>query len=131
MISLLKPSPNPVFLRSLFLFGFLEYFTQLHAFALHLRQAATLLKRNSGSVVFLWNLRNFSENLFYRTHLGDRLCSEVFHILAESSYEGTLNPVESVKFDVNFLKLSWFLWSLNWGPAFMSVSFPVPKLKPY
>ena len=40
----------------------------------HLRQASDLqlyLKRDSGTGVFEWVLRNFYEHLFYRTPLGD------------------------------------------------------------
>ena len=33
-----------------------------------------LAKRGSGTIVFLWILRNFREHVFYRTPLGDCFC---------------------------------------------------------
>ena len=39
---------------------------------------ATLLKRVSGTGVFLWILQNFSKQLFYRTPLGDCFCKYEF-----------------------------------------------------
>ena len=45
--------------------------TRASLFLIRLQDAAlgpaTLIKRGSGLGVFLWNLRNFQEHLFYRT----------------------------------------------------------------
>ena len=41
--SLLKPNANPVFPLTLFLYEFLEYFTQLHSFALHIKDESFFL----------------------------------------------------------------------------------------
>ena len=36
----------------------------------------TLLKRDSNTIIFLWNLRNFQEHLFWRTTISENLTSE-------------------------------------------------------
>ena len=61
---------------------------------------ATLLKRDSNTSIFLWNLQNFQEHLFWRIAANDCFCS--FFLMAPIM-ESLLNKVASLQ-ACNFIK---------------------------
>ena len=84
----------------------------LFLITLQVFRPASLLKRDSNTDVYLWNLRNFSEHLFWRTS-----AKEFFYLFRRVSTRRDLDRVRS-----SFLKVTIFF---EWNAA---ISF-IYKLK--
>ena len=80
------------------------FFTKLQAF-----RPATLLKIDSYTGVFLWNLRNSEEHLYFEEHLNDSFC-----VLITSSYIGFYNPLSGIPEFLDSGRESWTLDSGLW-----------------
>ena len=72
--------------------------------------AATLLKRDSNTFIFLWNLLNFSEHLFFRTPL--------------NCYVATIKKPTPVYI---YLKEHFENFCFSWRYCFFSQAFSVHK----
>ena len=104
--------------------GVLRNFTKFTGKHLSQRPAA-LLKRHSGTGVFLWILRNFLDHLFYRTPLDDCF----WKLKRFSNYEFKLNKISESNFGNEHLSLNKVLLAAVCVIEFRSTSTFVSSIR--
>ena len=109
------------------------------------RRSTTLLKRESNTVIFLWNLRNFEEHLFWRTSANDCFCfvSWEKQLLLKENF-GKVNPIwpggtnhppwykkcHNV-WKANGIDFKFYDFFQNWvGPRYMTKKFFLFRILP-
>ena len=110
-----QKQPSKVFCKNGVLKN-LANFTEKHLcwslFLIKLRASVSLLKRGSNTSVFLWNLRNFSENLFFRTSRNNCFCQVQLSqgVIKKSLSENIENKEKKRLIKTYFLRI--FRWKI-------------------